>query len=1043
MARRIVPELISPSQAVAVQPAFESVAEQPLNLRFDLKEQAELAKTMLEPGRKIFVDISQDSKVNWRKLQKAAGVQKAKPQHKTAPALSVPTDKAQPFQVPVGRGGGSNIFASVVERLEAGLAMPHEPDSDDSASEPNERPANPDSESDGDSDGGNNEFAEYDDEFIDDSEFHEYYGGDWHKPKHSGFFINQGDIEKTDVLLMSDEPGPEPRKRRTKPKQSKPGSPAKSPVKPGAVRQVMGKDGKMKQVRMRKLNPDGTPVVWKTKASGEAIGGAKPPKPANRPASAGPHSTQATAATVPAGATEGHANNAVGLISPAAAFGSNPGHPRPAEAPQQHVALTPEEDKIPLAMMAGVTPAKPPKALTESLPASPVAGLAPQPPAQARTPQTGKKRSREGAEGIGGYVIPSDVRSLLDQLKDLAENLGLPKEEGAEEAATQPAEEKLQKKLPPQLNPLLAKLARAAARENEKTSGARTTIANAAYSFLHPWTQKGNMAVRLKKLHESAQARHEKSRDGLITSVAQQQPVLTGGTAPSLVGSNGDFAALPGSSQQPAASTGTAAAGSSSSLAWNKMQEFALHEYVTAVLELQGGRDDNPRLWEDVAASPGLWGPNKVTPAELKEVYLRTKPMYSQPEGESQPKKRPRKARPLSGNVDTIRASSTLDEALGKKFLAQEPPKSQPPSESASPSPPKPSAPPAQASTAPGPPAEPLQQPQAQAAGQLASCQPGALLLERQPQLWPSSGNPLASVPQHPGQKSMPGEGQAVPSAAHPAGALQAQAAPLMAQPSDSLSQQAHPTQGDAEATPTAPSKEEFLQFGVDHGGDRELLSRGLYACKEGTIKEITYKVLLHAGPVGLKVSSVVQAAKAMGLVASDWVSNKSSRSSQISNAIRHTDIFTHVGDHRYAIAGFPGVQHVPLKPQQGKRSGEKPAALEDTETKHEFVPTTASPLEAHVSILAAPSSAAVRETHNSNILGMAAAPAMAPILPVQAPLPHDATQLPPVLIAALNQINQGQAQQGLPAIESLQSLLQPSTDRPVQQPPLFQHPQS
>lgn len=53
------------------------------------------------------------------------------------------------------------------------------------------------------------------------------------------------------------------------------------------------------------------------------------------------------------------------------------------------------------------------------------------------------------------------------------------------------------------------------------------------------------------------------------------------------------------------------------------MQEFALHEYVTAVLELQGGRDDNPRLWEDVAANPSLWGPNTVTPAELREVYLR------------------------------------------------------------------------------------------------------------------------------------------------------------------------------------------------------------------------------------------------------------------------------------------------------------------------------------------------------------------------------------------------------------------------------------
>jgi len=67
---------------------------------------------------------------------------------------------------------------------------------------------------------------------------------------------------------------------------------------------------------------------------------------------------------VAAGATEGHANNIAGLISPAAALGSNPDHAQPAEAPQQHVALTPEEDKIPLAMMAGVTPAKPPRVWT-------------------------------------------------------------------------------------------------------------------------------------------------------------------------------------------------------------------------------------------------------------------------------------------------------------------------------------------------------------------------------------------------------------------------------------------------------------------------------------------------------------------------------------------------------------------------------------------------------------------------------------------------------------------------------------------------------
>ena len=91
------------------------------------------------------------------------------------------------------------------------------------------------------------------------------------------------------------------------------------------------------------------------------------------------------------------------------------------------------------------------------------------------------------------------------------------------------------------------------------------------------------------------------------------------------------------------------------------------------------------------------------------------------------------------------------DEALGKTFLAQDPPKSQPPSESPSPSPPKPPAPSAKPSTAPVPPAEALQQPQAQAAGQLASAQLGALSTERRPQLWPSGGNPLAAIPQLPG----------------------------------------------------------------------------------------------------------------------------------------------------------------------------------------------------------------------------------------------------------------------------------------------------
>lgn len=81
-------------------------------------------------------------------------------------------------------------------------------------------------------------------------------------------------------------------------------------------------------------------------------------------------------------------------------------------------------------------------------------------------------------------------------------------------------------------------------------------------------------------------------------------------------------------------------------------------------------------------------------------------------------------------------------------------------------------------------------------------------------------------------------------------------------------------------------------------------------------------QVLLHAGPAGMKVAKIVETAQALGLVAADWVKadNKNSRSSQISNAIRNTDVFVHVGDHRYAIATFPGIEPVPLKTNSGVR---------------------------------------------------------------------------------------------------------------------------
>ena len=48
---------------------------------------------------------------------------------------------------------------------------------------------------------------------------------------------------------------------------------------------------------------------------------------------------------------------------------------------------------------------------------------------------------------------------------------------------------------------------------------------------------------------------------------------------------------------------------------------------------------------------------------------------------------------------------------------------------------------------------------------------------------------------------------------------------------------------GEGALGPAAPSKEEFLQYGVENGGDRATLAVGLSSCRDGSVKDTTYKV--------------------------------------------------------------------------------------------------------------------------------------------------------------------------------------------------------
>ena len=54
------------------------------------------------------------------------------------------------------------------------------------------------------------------------------------------------------------------------------------------------------------------------------------------------------------------------------------------------------------------------------------------------------------------------------------------------------------------------------------------------------------------------------------------------------------------------------------------------------------------------------------------------------------------------------------------------------------------------------------------------------------------------------------------------------------------------------------PSKEEFLQMGVQHGGAYNQLARGLQVCKEGTTKDTIYKVGATPGLCWLELVQIL-----------------------------------------------------------------------------------------------------------------------------------------------------------------------------------------
>lgn len=70
---------------------------------------------------------------------------------------------------------------------------------------------------------------------------------------------------------------------------------------------------------------------------------------------------------------------------------------------------------------------------------------------------------------------------------------------------------------------------------------------------------------------------------------------------------------------------------SGSKLNWTETQRYALVELVSSILELRGGTDENPRLWDDIAARTDLWAPYDVSAQEVQSVFMQVGKECSSP----------------------------------------------------------------------------------------------------------------------------------------------------------------------------------------------------------------------------------------------------------------------------------------------------------------------------------------------------------------------------------------------------------------------------
>ncbi|KAL4443795.1 hypothetical protein ABPG75_011532 [Micractinium tetrahymenae] len=312
--KRIVPQLITNpgsqdrDEEAALLAGQPEAAPQPA---VDQREQSEWAREHLGPDRKVFLDLSalQNTEIDWKQICKERGVQKSK----KAATVENDGDKSDPLLLRGRTGRQEDNWSRLLAKLEAtyclGAVSEDEEEGGDRDEEGSESGASDDEadeeggKSGGASDGGEggkeggeggkegegkkkgpkNDY-DYMDEFIDDEEFIQLVAHDKRKPKHTGFFISKGEIERTEEMLPGFEDLEKEKKRgggggKRKAEAGDDGAaPAAKEAKPGGA--AGGEKKKRKQAEAAEEGGEGAggegqpPKKKKKKAAAEAGGAA-------------------------------------------------------------------------------------------------------------------------------------------------------------------------------------------------------------------------------------------------------------------------------------------------------------------------------------------------------------------------------------------------------------------------------------------------------------------------------------------------------------------------------------------------------------------------------------------------------------------------------------------------------------------------------------------------------------------------------------------------------------------------------------------------